>query len=218
MDALLADVEKSEQFFVVPAGALATSRGEGLEGSLTGMRIGAYTLGPPLATGGMGTVYEARQDDPGRRVALKLSRLGLASPVVLRRFQVEAEILARLRHPGIAQVYEAGTYREPASGVELPWFAMEYIEGARSLTLHAKEEELSLRERLELFLVVCDAVQHGHQRGVIHRGLEAGEHPRRRVRDGRASSTSVWPAPRDVTQTQRPCTRARASWSERWPT
>jgi WD40 repeat protein/serine/threonine-protein kinase RIO1 len=138
---------------------------------LVGQRVGRYQILRPIASGGMGTVYEAQQDKPRRRVALKVLRAGLAATSALQRFAYESEILARLRHPGIAQVYEAGT--ETSIG-GLPFFAMEYIPGAQRITDHAKHRHLSTRQRLELFADVCDAVQHGHQRGIVHRDLKPG--------------------------------------------
>ncbi|UCG32709.1 MAG: protein kinase [Phycisphaerales bacterium] len=136
-----------------------------------GRQVGRYRIVRTIASGGMGTVYEAMQESPKRRVALKIVRAGLASHSALRRFTHESEILARLRHPGIAQVFEAGTYGEPDG---TPYFVMEFIPGARPITQYADEEGLSTRARLELFVEVCDAIQHGHQRGVIHRDLKPG--------------------------------------------
>ena len=144
---------------------------DGAPDSLIGRKVGQYRIVGLIASGGMGTVYEAQQDRPRRRVALKLLRSGLASRSALRRFGHEAEILARLRHPGIAQVYEAGSHGEDG---ETPYFAMEYIPGAQSITEYAGNHRLSTRQRLELFLTVCEAVHHGHQRGVIHRDLKPG--------------------------------------------
>jgi tetratricopeptide (TPR) repeat protein len=145
-----------------------------LLGLAAGTSIGPYELVRRLGSGGMGVVFEAVQRHPRRTVALKLLQLGLATPESARRFRYEAETLARLRHPGIAQVIEAGTH--PLGGeqgsAELPWFAMEYVEGARGLLEYAEQEGLGLRARLELFRGVCAAVHHGHQRGVIHRDLK----------------------------------------------
>jgi len=118
----------------------------------------------------MGTVYEAVQEKPHRTVALKLMRHGIASRSALRRFEYESQILARLRHPGIAQVYEAGTHRDDSGTV--PFFAMEYIVGAKPITQYAKEKKLGTRQKLELFAQVCDACHHGHQKGIIHRDLK----------------------------------------------
>ena len=128
-----------------------------------GASIGGYRLGGIIATGGMGVVYEAEQDKPRRRVALKMMRLSFDAPTARRRFDFEAELLARLRHPGIAQIYEAGVHRD-AGGTEHPWFAMEFVEDARNLLVYASERQLSLDGRLRLFADICDAVHHGHQR------------------------------------------------------
>ncbi len=133
-------------------------------------KIGNYRTKRVLASGGMGTVYEAIQEKPRRTVALKLMKYGIASRSALRRFEYESQILARLRHPGIAQVYEAGTHRDDAGIV--PYFAMEYIVGAKPITQYVKEKNLGTRQRMALFTQVCDAVHHGHQKGIIHRDLK----------------------------------------------
>ncbi|MHC4588309.1 MAG: protein kinase domain-containing protein [Planctomycetota bacterium] len=134
--------------------------------------IGRYRIKRVIASGGMGTVYEAAQDHPKRSVAVKVMRHGMTSRSAMRRFEHESQVLARLRHPGIAQVYETGTFDDGTGAV--PFFAMEYIPEARSLTEYARDEALSTRRRLELFAQVCDAVHHGHQKGVIHRDLKPG--------------------------------------------
>ncbi len=135
-------------------------------------RIGHYSIRRVIASGGMGVVYEAIQNQPHRTVALKVLRRGIASPSTLRRFEYESQILARLRHPHIAQVYEAGTHNEGTDTV--PYFAMEYIPSAMTLLQYATETKLDHRQRLELFIKVCDAVHHGHQKGIIHRDLKPG--------------------------------------------
>lgn len=139
---------------------------------LVGRQVSRFRVTRVIATGGMGIVYEAQQEQPRRRVALKVMRSGLATENALRRFAHEPEILARLHHPAIAQIYETGTHEEGA--LRLPYFAMEYVPGARSLTVYAAEHALNERQRLELFVRVCDAVQHGHQRGIVHRDLKPG--------------------------------------------
>jgi predicted Ser/Thr protein kinase len=128
--------------------------------------IGRYRVVRVLGEGGMSTVYEAEQDNPRRSVALKVIRAGLASDALLKRFAREAHILGRLRHPGIAQVYDAGV----AEGGR-PYFAMELIAGV-PLDQYAREQALDARGRLELVARVCDAVQHAHERGVTHRDLK----------------------------------------------
>ncbi len=145
-----------------------------------GSTIANYHLLAVLGEGGMGVVYRARQTRPSREVALKIIRPGLASPALLRRFEFEAEMLGRLQHPGIAQIIEAGTF-DTGLGPQ-PYFAMELVSGgggdgtggARSLVEHCNEQHLDQRQRLELFRRVCDAVEHAHQRGVIHRDLKPG--------------------------------------------
>ena len=116
----------------------------------------------------MGTVYEAEQDNPRRTVALKVIRPGLVSPELVKRFSHEAQILARLQHPGIAQVYEAGMGEDGQS-----FFAMEFIRGM-PLDEYARSRGLNAAARLELLARVCDAVQHAHEKGVIHRDLKPG--------------------------------------------
>ncbi|MBC7772394.1 MAG: protein kinase [Pyrinomonadaceae bacterium] len=132
-------------------------------------KIGAYIVHKVLGSGGMGVVYLAEQERPRRTVALKVIRRGLATPSLLRRFEHEAEILGRLQHPGIAQIYEAGV-ADYGYGPQ-PFIAMEYIDG-RPLLDFADANRLGTRERLALVARTCDALQHAHQRGVIHRDLK----------------------------------------------
>lgn len=137
---------------------------------------GRYTLERILGEGGMGVVWLATQEQPNRTVALKVLRSGLPSERMLRRFQFEAEVLGQLQHPGIAHVYEAATATVGAAGsatIRLPYFAMEYIRG-ESLTAYADHRTLTTPERLELVAKICDAVEHAHQKGVIHRDLKPG--------------------------------------------
>ncbi|MFH1107767.1 MAG: tetratricopeptide repeat protein [Planctomycetota bacterium] len=132
-------------------------------------KIGAFRILSVLGEGGMGVVYLARQETPLRTVALKVIRPGIAGSEVLRRFQNEADVLARLRHPGIAQIYEAGT-ADTGFGAQ-PYFAMEPIEGI-PITEFAEKAGLGAHQRLRLLRNVCDAVHHAHQKGVIHRDLK----------------------------------------------
>ena len=135
--------------------------------------IGRFHVKRLIASGGMGTIYEAIQDHPRRSVAVKVMKHGIASRSAMRRFEYESQVLARLRHPGIAQIYEAGTHTDPeAPGAPVPFFAMEYIPSAKPITQYAAEKKLSTRQRLELFAQVCEAAHHGHQKGVIHRDLK----------------------------------------------
>jgi WD40 repeat protein/tRNA A-37 threonylcarbamoyl transferase component Bud32 len=137
---------------------------------LLGCDIGGVTIVRLIAEGGMGRVYEGKQEKPGRTVAVKVMRPGLTSPSVLKRFEYEAEVLGRLQHPGIAHIYSVGVHR--MGNASVPYFIMEYIADARTLTKYANDLKLPARQRLDLFRSVCDAVAHGHQKGVIHRDLK----------------------------------------------
>ena len=132
-------------------------------------QIGPYTILGVLGEGGMGTVYEARQDHPRRRVALKLIRPGLMTPHMLRRFEYEADVLGRLEHPGIARIYHAGVVQTPLG--KQPFFAMELVKGL-PLDQWVKKNEPTLKKRLELLIAICQAVHHAHTKGVIHRDLK----------------------------------------------
>jgi len=130
-------------------------------------KIGQFRIVRVLGEGGMGVVYEAEQASPKRRVALKVIRGGHVSARVRRRFEVESAVLARLQHPGIAAVYEAGISGDGRWAT--PYFAMELVEGTSLSDFGAK---LDVRGRVELVARVCDAVQHAHTKGVIHRDLK----------------------------------------------
>src|SRR6185312_14116173 len=123
--------------------------------------IPGYRITAVLGEGGMGTVYAAEQDAPRRRVAIKV--LQSRSQSALARFGAEAEIMARLDHPGIARVLEAGD----ADGH--PFLVMEHVDGT---TLEKYAASIALRRRVELFASLCDAVHHAHLKGVIHRDLK----------------------------------------------
>lgn len=133
-------------------------------------QIGSYHVTRKIGEGGMGVVYEARQDSPRRKVALKLLRAGLAPGESLRRFHREIEVLGRLQHPSIAQIYEAGTSTLPG-GATLPFFAMELIDGL-PLVEYAETYGLDTDQRLELMAAICETVQYAHHKGVIHRDLK----------------------------------------------
>lgn len=137
-------------------------------------RIGRYRIVNRIGEGGMGVVFEAEQDSPRRRVALKVIRPGLHGPDVRRRFEYEAEILARLQHPSIAHVYDAGVFevgRDEGIAVPLPYFAMELVRGP-SIDRWVQERGVGLREIVGMMATVADAVEAAHLRGVIHRDLK----------------------------------------------
>ncbi len=138
----------------------------------TAPQIGEYTILRTIASGGMGTVYEALQENPTRNVALKVLKSNAMSPTNLRRFQAESAILGKLRHPAIATIFGAGVHRDELSGANLPYFAMELIPNARPITAYATDRGLELDRRLRLFLHVCDGVHHGNKQGVVHRDLK----------------------------------------------
>ena len=131
--------------------------------------IGPYRILRLLGEGGMGVVYEAEQASPRRTVALKVIRAGYATGEMLRRFENEALALGRLQHPGIGQIYDAGTADTPFG--RQPYFAMELVYG-QSLVDYCDTHQLNVRQRLELIATICDAVQHAHQRALIHRDLK----------------------------------------------
>ena len=132
-----------------------------------GARIGPYKLLQSIGEGGMGTVYMAEQTQPVRRtVALKLIKPGMDSRQVLARFEAERQALALMDHPNIAKVFDAGT-----TDTGRPYFVMELVKGI-PITRYCDERRLTTRERLELFIPVCQAVQHAHQKGIIHRDLK----------------------------------------------
>ncbi len=132
-----------------------------------GDRIGRYKLRERIGEGGCGVVYVAEQEEPVRRkVALKVIKLGMDTRNVVARFQAERQALALMDHPNIAQVHDAG-----ATETGRPYFVMELVRGIK-ITDYCDQQRLSTRERLELFIKVCQAVQHAHQKGVIHRDLK----------------------------------------------
>ena len=129
--------------------------------------IGPYRLLEPIGEGGMGEVWLAEQAKPVRRkVAIKIIKAGMDTGQVVARFEAERQAFALMDHSAIARVFEAGATAEGR-----PYFAMEYVRG-ESITAYCAKHKLTLRERIDLFLQVCDGVQHAHQKGVIHRDLK----------------------------------------------
>jgi WD40 repeat protein/serine/threonine protein kinase len=132
-----------------------------------GTVIGPYTLREQIGEGGMGLVFVAEQQQPVRRkVALKVIKPGMDSRQVIARFEAERQALALMDHPNIARVLDAGTTESGR-----PYFVMEFVKGV-CLTDYCDQNRLTTQKRLELFLTVCQAVQHAHQKGVIHRDLK----------------------------------------------
>lgn len=157
------------------AGLTAALRGVGAEESpplAAGTRLGDVTIVRLIASGGMGRVYEGLQGMPCRSVAVKVIRPGMVSPTAIRRFEAEVQILGRLTHPAIARIYSMGV--ETVADAAVPYFVMEYVEDAKTLTAFAADKELSIRERMAVFREVCRGVAHGHAKGVIHRDLKPG--------------------------------------------
>src|SRR3989442_1580999 len=132
-----------------------------------GTRVGHYKLREKLGEGGCGVVYVAEQEEPvRRRVALKVIKLGMDTRQVVARFEAERQALAMMDHPNIAKVLDAGTTENGR-----PYFVMELVRGIR-ITDYCDQNHLDTSQRLELFIQVCNAVQHAHQKGIIHRDLK----------------------------------------------
>src|ERR1017187_2751426 len=129
--------------------------------------IGPYQLLQAIGSGGMGEVWLAEQINPvRRRVALKLIKAGMDTGEVVARFQSERQALALMDHPSIAKVFDAGSTAQGR-----PYLAMEYIPGV-PISTYCDKHRMTLRERLELFVHVCEGVQHAHQKAIIHRDLK----------------------------------------------
>lgn len=139
---------------------------------LLGLDLGGVKIVRLIGEGGMGRVYEALQDKPARTVAVKVIRAGITSEKTMRRFEREAEFLAKLQHPGIAQIHIVGTYTSDFGDV--PFYVMEFISNAKPITNYAHDLGLALNDRLRLFKLVCEAVSHGHDRSIVHRDLKPG--------------------------------------------
>src|SRR5580658_10312514 len=137
------------------------------EDDAVGTMIGRYKVLEKLGEGGFGVVYVALQEEPvRRRVALKVIKLGMDTKEVIARFEQERQALALMDHPNIASVLDAGA---TASG--RPYFVMEWVKGER-ITDYCDKNNLTMRERLDLFVQICHAIQHAHQKGIIHRDIK----------------------------------------------
>ena len=132
----------------------------------TGRRIGRYRLLQLIGEGGMGEVWLAEQLEPRRKVALKLIKVGMDTKQVVARFESERQALALMDHPAIAKVFDGGSTPEGR-----PYFVMEYVPGV-PITEHCDTHKLATAARLELFMDVCQGVQHAHQKAIIHRDLK----------------------------------------------
>src|SRR6266568_3548299 len=184
LEVLLAAEPDADKFFEECGAALnapaqtAESRPEEMDKSSTvrvmlpqeeqpGARISHYKLREKLGEGGCGVVYVAEQEEPvRRRVALKVIKLGMDTRQVVSRFEAERQALAIMDHPNIAKVLDAGTTENGR-----PYFVMELVRGIR-ITDYCDQNHLDTAQRLELFIQVCNAVQHAHQKGIIHRDLK----------------------------------------------
>jgi eukaryotic-like serine/threonine-protein kinase len=190
LEDLIANHFRAGSFLEAPAAAPASTVDVPAVSEGPGMRIGPYKLLQQIGEGGMGTVFMAEQSVPvQRKVALKLIKPGMDSSQVIARFEAERQALALMDHPNIAKVLDGGT---TPSG--RPFFVMELVKGV-PITRYCDEHHLALRERLELFIPVCQAVQHAHHKGVIHRDMKPSN-VMVCLYDGNPvarSSTSAWP-------------------------
>jgi serine/threonine protein kinase/tetratricopeptide (TPR) repeat protein len=165
VEALLAADGRSGSFMSGPAAGEPTAVHTPAEGP--GSRVGPYKLLQQIGEGGMGVVYMAEQAEPVRRtVALKIIKPGMDSKQVVARFEAERQALSMMDHPNIARVLDAGT-----TGSGRPYFVMELVHGV-PITKFCDDNKLTPRERLGLFVPVCQAIQHAHQKGIIHRDVK----------------------------------------------
>src|ERR1700756_4512445 len=165
----------------------------------SGIYIDDYHLLELIGQGGMGEVWRAEQRQPvRRRVAIKLIKVGMDTKEVVGRFESERQALALMDHPAIARVFEAGSTPEGR-----PYFVMEYVAGI-PITAYCDKHKLTVRQRMELFIQVCEGVQHAHQKAIIHRALKPSN-----ILVAEIDGT---PPPRN--SRQEPCTRVSAPWSE----
>ena len=164
IEALLVEHDQSQSVLdVSPIGQTVDMPGD----EQPGLLVGPYKLLQQIGEGGMGLVYMAEQTDPvKRRVALKVIKPGMDSRQIIARFEVERQALAMMDHPNVARVFDAGTTEQGR-----PYFAMELVKGI-PITTYCDDNHVSTRDRLELFILVCEAVQHAHHKGIIHRDLK----------------------------------------------
>ena len=167
VEALLAAAEGPDSLLDRPAAAALGATIDQPTVESPGTLIGPYKLIEPIGEGGMGSVWMAQQTAPVKRlVAVKLIKAGMDSRQVIARFEAERQALALMDHPNIARVLDGGT----TSGGR-PYFVMDLVKGV-PITRYCDEHHLTPRQRLELFIPVCQAIQHAHQKGIIHRDLK----------------------------------------------
>ena len=180
VEEMLSTQEDAESFFATEQSALllqseairTTAPGKSTatkpeEDEICGTRVGRYKLLQRIGEGGCGVVYMAEQEEPvRRRVALKIIKLGMDTKSVIARFDAERQALAMMDHPNIARVLDAG-----ATETGRPYFVMELVRGYK-ITEYCDRNNLATPERLDLFIQVCNAIQHAHQKGVIHRDIK----------------------------------------------
>ncbi len=171
LEALLSAHEQPETLLAMQAEAarptIKLDFAEGPADEAVGQTLGRYKLLERVGEGGCGVVYVAEQTEPvRRRVALKVIKLGMDTKQVVARFEAERQALAMMDHPNIAKVLDAGT-----TETGRPFFVMELVRGIR-ITDYCDQEKLGTKERLDLFIKVCQAIQHAHQKGIIHRDIK----------------------------------------------
>ncbi|MHC4214365.1 MAG: serine/threonine protein kinase, partial [Planctomycetota bacterium] len=166
-ESLLENYDKAGDFLESPPGGSDVTLDDSPLSEGPGTKIGRYKLLELIGEGGFGVVYMAQQEQPIRRkVALKIIKLGMDTKQVIARFEAERQALAMMEHPNIAKVLDAG-----ATDTGRPYFVMELVKGI-SITEYCDKNSLDTHQRLKLFMEVCKAVQHAHQKGIIHRDIK----------------------------------------------
>ena len=168
IEALLKSNDRAGDFLETPPfGSIGEGRAKAAAGEKSADRVDKYRLLRQIGEGGYGVVFVAEQEEPVRRqVALKVVKPGMDTKNVIARFEAERQALALMDHPNIAHVFDAGT-----TASARPYFVMELVEGVK-ITDYCDQHSLPLEARLELFVQVCDAIQHAHQKGIIHRDIK----------------------------------------------